>query len=289
MIILIMIFIFSSIFLSIFLFHLIVYGRNATENKLYEIFKSVNTSLKEFIIIIKIMPIIAIFIIMCISFILYAIGLISKLFHFFNHKQWANDICSSYRGIKIAEDIICRHIAEDKYYIGVVYNWFIYSDNVLLILFFVIVLCSIILYVPIFILNYSDSKWISSGGMSIIVRETIARTFYIAPFWLAFLYLPAPFNILAPCLLILKQKLPSSTDLYELQVLSKQALITLSRLGTDEDRERFDRIKKAFIIEDTALDDADVDAGMPKFLMDTIFSTLEGISIAAMIVWFLLV
>ncbi len=127
-----------------------------------------------------------------------------------------------------------------------------------------------------------------STAIVVIVRQTIVRALYLAPFWLAFLYIPNPFNILAACLLAIKTKLPSDTDLYELQVLAKQAVLILTRGGTDEDRENLEHMKKAFVFGDEVLHDADVDGASAKILVDSLFLMAEGLSVATMVVWFIL-
>ena len=122
----------------------------------------------------------------------------------------------------------------------------------------------------------------------VALRQAIARALYLAPFWLAFLYVPAPANILATCLLAIKTKLPSDTDLYELQVLAKQAVMILVRDGTDEDQKGLERMKKAFVFGDEVLHEADIDGASAKLVVDALFLMVEGLSIAAMVAWFIL-
>lgn len=123
--------------------------------------------------------------------------------------------------------------------------------------------------------------------ISVFIRQIIARSLYLSPFWLAYIYIHTPFNILAACLLIIRQKLPSDTDMYELQVLMKQTALILIRNGTDEDRENLERMKKAFTFGDEVLHEADVEGASAKFLVDSLFLVAEGLSIIAMIGWFI--
>ena len=127
-----------------------------------------------------------------------------------------------------------------------------------------------------------------SINLSVIIRQTIVGILYLSPFWLAFVYLPHPFGILAPCLLIIKQKLPKDTDIYEIQVLAKQTVLLLTRTGTPEEQEKLDRMKKAFVFGDEVLQQTDADGASAKFLMDALFLTIEGLSIATMIAWFVI-
>ncbi|MCB1462403.1 MAG: hypothetical protein H6921_16130 [Sphingomonas sp.] len=125
-------------------------------------------------------------------------------------------------------------------------------------------------------------------AITILIRQAIVRTVYFAPFVLGFLFIAPPFNILAACLLVLKSKLPSDTDLYELQVLAKQAVLILTRGGNDADQKNLDLMKQAFGFGDEILHQADVDGSSAKFLVDTIFGMVEAVAVLVMIIWYLL-
>lgn len=126
----------------------------------------------------------------------------------------------------------------------------------------------------------------NNTALTVLVRQIIVRSLYLAPFWLAFVYIPSPFNILAACLLTIKHKQPSEIQLYEMQVLAKHTVMILARSGTDEDRVNLARMKKAFVFGDEVLHDADIDGSSAKFLVDTLFLVIEGLSIAVMVVFY---
>jgi hypothetical protein len=127
----------------------------------------------------------------------------------------------------------------------------------------------------------------SVTAISILIRQVIVRSVYLAPFVIGFAFIPPPLNILAACLLVLKSKLPSDTDLYEIQVMAKHTVLMLTRNGNDTDRETVERMKEAFVFGDEVLHDADVDGSSTKFLVDTVFGMIEALAVAVMIIWYL--
>lgn len=124
-------------------------------------------------------------------------------------------------------------------------------------------------------------------AIAILIRQIIVRTVLLAPFFLAFLFIAPPLNIIAVCLLILKLKLPSDTDLYELQVLSKYCVLILTRSGDETDQQNLVLMKEAFGFDNEVIHQADVDGSAPKFLVDAAFGLIEGLAVAAMVVWYL--
>lgn len=135
-----------------------------------------------------------------------------------------------------------------------------------------------------------DQRVIDMNGtmVAVLVRQFIVRTIYLAPFVLGFLYIPSPMNILAACLLVLKSKLPSDTDLYELQALGKHVALMLTRVGTETDRKNMDLMKQAFGFGDEVLHQADVDGASAKFLVDTLFGIIEAVAVVVMVIWYLM-
>ena len=126
----------------------------------------------------------------------------------------------------------------------------------------------------------------NNTAIIVIIRQFIVRSIYFVPFVLGFLFIHPPFNILAACLLVLKSKLPSESDLYELQVLGKHVALILTRAGNDTDKENFNLMKQTFTFGEEVLHQADVDGGPAKNLVDDIFGIVEAITVVLMIVWY---
>jgi len=127
----------------------------------------------------------------------------------------------------------------------------------------------------------------SSTSSIVLVRQVIIRTIQLAPFVLGFLYIPVPFNVMVPCLLALKIKLPSETDLYELQVLGKHIALIATKCGNEADRENMNLMKQTFGFSDELLHQADIDGSGAKFAVDLVFGLIEAIGLLVMILSFL--
>lgn len=221
------------------------------------------------------------------AFLSGSIIILMKVLNWLKNDRWANSICDLSIDLKFEYDL-CWYDSVKEVNAGSIYEWFSHTGSPSFILFCISALLFAMLLLIIISISIARGT-LNKTAISITIRQTFVGILYISPFWMSFIYLPDPFNILAPCLLIIKQKLPSGTDLYELQVLAKQAVLILARIGTDEDRENVERIKQTFFLGDEAVHGADKDGASAKFLVDTLFHAAEGLSVAAMIVWFVLV
>ena len=123
-------------------------------------------------------------------------------------------------------------------------------------------------------------------GHIVLVRQVIVRTIYLIPFVIGFWFIESPFNILCTCLLVLKSKLPSDTDLFELQALAKHTATIATRGSTESDKENLRKMQQAFVFDDETLHQADMDGSMAKFLVDSAFDIFEALIIAVMIIWY---
>lgn len=239
-------------------------------------------------ILIPVVIICFLFFVMSSCFIILLLTYFLKSINYMNSGRWSEDICSLSIDLNTRADIFCHEIDGSFFFVGPAYNWLISSDSITMPLATTGSIAAICMPLTFFAVTTIRDGSMNGTNLSVFARQAIVGALYLAPFWLTFLYVPSPFNILAPCLLIIKQKLPSGTDLYEIQVLAKQAVQILARMGTDEDRENVQRIKQTFILGDEAVHSADKDGASAKFFMDTLFHAAEGLSVAAMIVWFVL-
>lgn len=128
----------------------------------------------------------------------------------------------------------------------------------------------------------------NSTAKIVFIRQIVVRIIYLTPFVLAFLYIQEPLNIISACLLVVKIKLPSETDMYELQVLGKHAALILTRAGNDTDREKMKAMQQTFGFGDEGLHQDDIAGASAKFLVDTIFGVIEAVVLVVMIISFTL-
>ncbi|MBY5592285.1 hypothetical protein HFO49_33535 [Rhizobium leguminosarum] len=107
-----------------------------------------------------------------------------------------------------------------------------------------------------------------------VVRQIVARSFYLLPFLLALLTIPAPFKVLAVCLLIIKIKMTDETERFEVMHLLSYIASNMKTQDEPTANKWFGSIKKAFLL-DEGIDASEVELGPLKIKVDLAFNVLE--------------
>ncbi|MGO7483506.1 hypothetical protein ACU8KI_23445 [Rhizobium leguminosarum] len=107
------------------------------------------------------------------------------------------------------------------------------------------------------------------------VRQIIARSFYLLPFLIAMFTIPAPFKVLAVCLLIIKIKMPSETEQSEIMSLVNYTAFNMKKSDELVADKWYGSLKRAYLLDESGIDPSEAELGPVKIKVDVIFDTIE--------------
>lgn len=112
-----------------------------------------------------------------------------------------------------------------------------------------------------------------------IIRQIVARSFYLLPFLLALVTIPYPYQSVAVCLLIIKIKMPSETDISEISHVTSYIAFNLKAPRDGASDAWLNSLKNAFLLGE-GVDVGDVELGALKIKIDLIFNAAEMLFVA---------